>query len=207
MKCIKIIFSIAFLSSAFATQSAEHTLCESKHCWFGHADNPVVKVQLKSWNNWYTHEDHWTRELEMPGKSGEYSISNCVPILNIAAAPINEWPKEIDRGLEVLISGYDVTPYTYADIIQTPDINAYVMAEQYNKHKDEALSFIDKKRTSLKTVQHKHIKKALELLNKYHALIAEQPAAQWHECTGLIVPLRSVLAITTIISIAATQKR
>lgn len=208
MKYMQTLCATIVLSTS-AIYSAERVYCQQKFCWFGHTNNPIVDVQLKPLDGWYHDEKYWTHETKSVEKTGKCSISveKCVPILNIKPVLLSEWPKERDRGVEALISGFEVAPYSYADIIKTPTLNAYVMAKNYEEQKKEALNFIDKKLESFKTAQGKHTRSASKLLEQYRELIQQAPASQWHDCTGYIVDIRQVVAITHIISIAHAQRR
>lgn len=211
MACMRILFVIIVCSYFFATYSSDRYFCTSKYCWFSHADNPKIVVKLETDISWYTDLKLWVKKINFTEKSDKNATvkSSCVPILNIVSIPIQEWKKEINKKeVEFFISGYKTAPFSYAEIKKTPDVNAYVMKKNYNAHKEQALNFIIKKTASLITKTDENARAVAQLLKNYLHLINATPIPCWHsDCTGLIVPLRSVLAITTITSIAEAQKR
>lgn len=111
---------------------------------------------------------------------------------SVTCPAFENWHSPDDLGkTDKLISGGAALPYTYNEIKEHPDINAYVLAREYEPQKVAALLYLNGKYAELKC---KDEPRALERIIYYTGLL-ETVVSYAHPCPGLIVPKRALMCV------------
>jgi|GEM_PF-6427716 len=128
-----------------------------------------------------------------------------VTITHVVNPPLNEYVSARDFDAQDLyIAGWHcgTLPYIYESIQKTKNELAYVLKEEYEPACSAALRYLHRRRTAFENSLNKEdlnesaaqdTQDALERTKYYIELLETNPISYYHDCVGLIVPMRAVL--------------